>query len=777
MVGKTIGHYRVLEELGRGGMGVVYKAEDMKLDRVVALKFLPHHITSNEAEKARFIQEAKAAAALNHPHACAIYRIDEVEGEQFIEMEFVEGLTLRERIGQGPLDTKDAVRYGIQVGEALQEAHSRGIVHRDVKSDNIMVSLKNQVKVMDFGLAKLKGSFKLTKTASTVGTLAYMAPEQIQGGEVDARSDIFSFGVVLYEMIAGTLPFRGEHDASMMYSILNEEPGPLPSHKQEFDPELERIIRRALEKDPEDRYQHVDDMVSELVKLRKQTGRIVRSGTGPVTGSRHTRPTRGSSLKWAAFGGIAIFLIGVIWYVIGQAPARIDSIAVLPFVNATGDPETEYLAEGITETITNRLSQLSGLRVTPRSMVAKFGGHADPGEAGKELNVKVVLTGKVTQRGDRLSIQTELIDIEQLSQLWGEQYSRNMADLVTIQREIAQKVVEVLETRLSGVDEQRLARSSTTNADAYQAYIRGRFHWNKRTLEGNNTALTYLRRAVDLDPSFALAYVGVADCYFLASTFDSRTQESMPKARDVLNQALRLDPQLAEAYAGLGIISAYFDFDPAAGERNFRRSIELNPGYATGYHWLGEFLIGLGRTEEGFRMYERALELDPASLPIASDYGLGFHMAGQYERSIEELKKTIRMDPNFVRTHYYIVDPYLELGMEQEAFEALIAGMRAEGQSPERINEVQESYLQSGFRGVGKVLIERAMKEHPGIVTGELITQCLWAGETERAIAYIEQACGERNIVCWVVRYYPSWADLRMDPRIAELIKKTEGRE
>ncbi len=376
MLGQTILHYKILEKLGEGGMGVVYKAHDTKLDRIVALKFLPLHLTANDAEKARFMQEARAAATLNHPHVCTIYRIDEYDGQQFIEMECIDGETLRRKI---PVQkTDDALNYAIQIGEALQEAHSKGIVHRDIKADNIMVNAKNQIKVMDFGLAKLKGSLKLTKTSSTVGTLAYMAPEQIQGGEVDARSDIFSFGIVLFEMLTGKTPFHGEHEAAVMYSIVNEEPDSILKFKPDISPEIDRIIQRSLEKDPEDRYQHVDDMVSELRRSQKKSTRVVRPSAAGVSGihasSFDTKtapiPASPSKKKFIISGIAAVILIAAaVWFYFFSGHQQVvDSLAVLPFENVGGSQDLDYLSDGVTESLINNLTKIQGLRVIPRTV-------------------------------------------------------------------------------------------------------------------------------------------------------------------------------------------------------------------------------------------------------------------------------------------------------------------------------------------------------------------------------------------------------------------------
>jgi serine/threonine protein kinase len=762
-------------------MGIVYKAQDTKLDRIVALKFLPQHLSANDAENARFLQEARAAATLNHPHVCTIYRIDEHEGQQYIEMEYVEGQTLRKKLPLQKAD--DVLSYALQIGDALGEAHSHGIVHRDVKAENIMVNSKNQIKVMDFGLAKLKGSLKLTRTSSTVGTLAYMAPEQITGGEVDARSDIFSFGIVLFEMLSGKTPFRGEHDAAMMYSIINEAPESILTHRPEVSPELDRIIQRALEKEPEDRYQSVADMVSELRREQKKSSRVVRPATSQTMRAQPSadreepvleKKAKGKRTGLIALGvGTTVALAAAAIYLFAFRPQAIDSLAVLPFTNVTTDPNAEYLAEGITENITNKLSQLSKLRVVPRSMVARYKGKdADPREVGKDLSVSAVLTGKVTQHGDDLTIQTELIDIRTISQLWGEQYNKKLSDIILVQQDIAQKVTEKLQTQVSGEEQKVLSAQRGVNPQAYQLYLKGHFYVNKRSVEGYRRGLDYFQQAISIDPNFALAYLGLGEAYIIGLTFDLKTSEYMPKLKEVTLKALALDPGLAEAYSTLGVVKAYFDFDFPGAEQTFRRAIELNPAYPTAHHWLAEFLVFMGRFDEGLAEYQRATELDPASLPIASDYGLAYTYMRQYDRSIEFLKKTIDMDPGFVRSHFYIMQPYLKKGMNDEAFKELINGMVADGDSATRIEQVRERYAASGFKGISEFNLRRFPYDSTVGITPGVIIDLITVGRKDQALSLLEHAFAERDNLCATMKVNPDWDPLRNEPRFIALMKK-----
>ncbi len=603
MLGQTILHYKILEKLGEGGMGVVYKAHDTKLDRIVALKFLPLHLTANDAEKARFMQEARAAATLNHPHVCTIYRIDEYEGQQFIEMECIDGETLRRKI---PVQkTDDALNYAIQIGEALQEAHSKGIVHRDIKADNIMVNAKNQIKVMDFGLAKLKGSLKLTKTSSTVGTLAYMAPEQIQGGEVDARSDIFSFGIVLFEMLAGKTPFHGEHEAAVMYSIVNEEPDSILKFKPDISPEIDRIIQRSLEKDPEDRYQHVDDMVSELRRSQKKSTRVVRPSTAGVS-AIHTSsvenktapiPASPSKKKFIIPGIAAVILIAAaVWfYFFSGHQQAVDSLAVLPFENVGGSQDLDYLSDGVTESLINNLTKIQGLRVVPRTSAFRFKGkNVDIYEAGSKLNVRAILTGKIVSRGSALDVQVDLIDIKNESQLWGNHYQSDLSNLLTLQDQITTEVSSKLGIGVSSETQQNLTKRATDNTQAYQLYLQGRYYWNKRNAVAIENAINYFKQAIALDSNYALAYSGMADCYIIQSQYSGiPTKITVPLAREYAQRALQINNSLAEAHTTLAF-SYFSDWKYDDAEREFKQAIALNPRYPTVYHWYNILLARNG---------------------------------------------------------------------------------------------------------------------------------------------------------------------------------------
>ncbi len=644
MIGKTVIHYKILEKLGEGGMGVVYKAQDTKLDRLVALKFLPHHITVDETERARFFQEARSAAVLNHPNICTVYGIHE-EGEQpFIEMEFVDGTTLREKLATPSLRLETVITYATQIGDALQEAHSKGIVHRDIKADNIMVNSKNQVKVMDFGLAKIKGSLKLTRTSSTVGTLGYMAPEQIQGGDVDARSDLFAFGAVLFEMLAGRLPFRGDHEAAMMYSILNEDPEPLQKYRTDASEDLQRIITRALEKDPEDRYQSAADMVSELRHLQKKTSRI--SKTIPVASSVSAEQVPSSvempplpmiSRRTLYVGAsIAILLVGMaLSYVLFRGPSGADrkSIAVLPFKNMNSDEDSEFFSDGITEDIINQLSKIRDLRVMSRLAVMRYKkSEKTSREIGKELNVGTILTGTVRRQGDQLRISAALIDASNEQQIWGDVYEKTMTQVFEIQNAVARQIASTLKTNLSPDEARNVSKQQTGNIEAYTYYLKGREYYYRYHKEDNENAIKLFKKALEFDPNYALAYAGLGD------TYGQRVQR-------------------------FGFQSAWVDSSIAAG----KKSIDLDPALAEGYKALALGYQQLGKLGLALENYRKAVDLNPNYYPAVANIGAAYEMVGRPDEALPWAKKANAINPTNSVIMSMVGSIYLDLGEDAQA--------------------------------------------------------------------------------------------------------------
>ena len=792
LIGQTISNYKIVEKLGEGGMGVVYRAEDLKLTRAVALKFLPHALHANEPERDRFLQEARAAAILNHPNICTIHDIQEYDGQQFIVMEYVDGTTLKERIVDGGLRIEDGIRYAMQVGEALQEAHSHGIVHRDIKTENIMVNAKNQIKVMDFGLAKLKGSLKLTQTSSTVGTLAYMAPEQLHGGEVDARSDIFSFGAVLFELLTGRTPFKGEHEAAVMYSIVNEPPQSLLKYRPDLPAELERIINRALEKDPEDRYQHVDDMVSELRRINKQSTRISRASlpgvqtpdptrTSQVTQeSASTQPAPKRHRHTLLMGGLsaAVILIAVAAYIL-FFPARksIDSLAVLPFVNASADSNSEYLSDGITESLIYALSRLPNLTVMSRGSVFHYKGkNADPQTVGRELGVKAVLTGRLTQRGDALIIDAELVDVSNNSDIWGDRFNRKLADILSVQDEIAREISRNLSARLGVEEATRLSKRSTESSEAYQLYLKGKFYWNKRKADDLRKAADYFNQAIDLDPNFALAYAGLASTYSLLPEYAGvRPAEVIPKIESAAQKASELDPTLAEPRAVLGLMKYSFQWDWEGAGRELKRAIELNPNYPTAHHWYSIWLRQQGELEQSLKEIRRAQELDPLSPVIIQNVAEIFIAMHRNDEAVEQSRKMLELDPNFPGAHLDLGYVYAREGKHDDAIRELQQVRLLVGPDhPYGLGILGYVYAKAGKKDEAMRVLDRlfAFSKQGFILASQAAMVYVGLGDKDKAFEWLGRAFEEHDQPLGFIKTAFVWDSLRSDPRYTALLKK-----
>jgi serine/threonine protein kinase/Tfp pilus assembly protein PilF len=670
MIGRTISHYKIVEKLGEGGMGVVYKAEDMKLGRIIALKFLPAHLSSSEQDKARFIQEAKAASALNHPNVCTIHDIQEHDGQIFIVMEFVDGDTLRAK--KSGISIRQAIDIGIQLADGLAAAHEKGIVHRDIKSDNIMVRPDGRAQIMDFGLAKLQGVSALTRAGSTIGTTMYMSPEQIQSIETDHRTDIFSLGVVMYDLLTGQMPFKGAHEAAIMYEVVNVVPQSIRSLNPGVEPGLELIVMKCLEKDRNARYQSAREIAADLRMFKRDTeGKDDRATwVNDSLGKSPRKPTwRSVKLIVSLVPILILTLIGL--YFFKNRGGAIESLAVLPFVNASADSSMEYLSDGITESLINSLSQLPKLRVMSRNSVFRFKGDiADPQSVGQKLGVRAVLLGRVRQRGDNLHISVELIDASDNSHLWGEQYERKSADILLVQSEITKEISQKLRLRLADKDSEHLAKLSTENTEAYQFYLKGRYHWNKRSADGLRRAIDYFQQAVEADSNYALAYSGMADAYGVLGWFEYgivSPRDVLPKARTAAQKAVDLDPDRAESYASLAYGNMVYDYDFVSSERNFNRAFELNPSYATAHQWHAEVVMAQGHTDKSIEEMKHALTLDPLSLIITRDVGWMLYFARRYDEANEYFRKALELDPNFLRGHLILGESYVQQGKIEQA--------------------------------------------------------------------------------------------------------------
>ena len=757
MIGKTISHYRILEELGRGGMGVVYKAEDTKLDRFVALKFLPSHLTKNETDMARFVQEAKAAAALNHPNVCTIYEIHDEGEHPFIAMEYVEGKTLREIIADvgakhsgdsiqkketistgnaSHLQINDVLSIAIQISGALEAAHGKGIVHRDIKSENIMVTVTGRVKVMDFGLAKLRGSIKLTKTGTSMGTVAYMSPEQLQGGQVDHRTDIWSLGVVFYEMLTGRLPFQGDYDQAVVYAIVNEAPPSIFDLRKDIPAELNQVVEKALVKAPEDRYQSTKDLLSDLRAIRKK---METADAKELSGEKD-----------------------------------LPSIAVLPFVNMSADPEQDYFCDGMAEELINALTKIENIHVPARTSSFAFKDQkVDIREIGRKLNVEHVLEGSVRKAGNRLRITSQLIKVDDGYHLWSERFDRELDDVFAIQDEIATAIVEKLKVRLLSGEKEKLVKRYTENLEAYSLYLKGLYYWNSITPETWAKSYECYQQAITIDPNYALAYVGLA-IWHASQMFwgDTHPREAVSKSTELILKAIALDDAIADAHSGLGIMNGFYEWNRPKAEREFRKSLELGPMSAFAHLNFALFLANGKVFEEALFHAKKVQQLDPLSSLMKGWAASVMTYAGQYEESVVQFQQIIAEDPQFWQPHYNLSVAYIYQGKFDDAISAAEEAVRLSGGASVAKTFLGCAYSLAGQRKKAREqlneLLERDSEKYVPFTFFILLYNAL--EETDEAYHWLEKAVRDHDP--WLCFYGIFPRSLRAgDPRFDDLIK------
>ncbi len=766
------GRYQIIEELGRGGMGVVYKAVDNKLKRTVALKFLPFEWTYDPQAKERFAREAQAAAALDHPNICTVHEIDEAEDRMFISMAFLEGESLKAKIERGPLKIDEALGFGMQVAEGLREAHKKGVIHRDIKSANIMVTESGQAKIMDFGLARMRGGTLLTKEGMAMGTIAYMSPEQARGEAVDHRSDIWSLGVVIYEMLAGRLPFGGGHDQAVIYAILKERPKPLSAGRPEIPASIEQVVGKALEKNPDQRYQSVEELIDDL--------RSIAEGIEPerIRARRRKAKFRGwkrVGLYCGAAGLLVLMAVVALKFFTGR-PRAIETLAVLPLENLSGDPQQEYFSDGIHEALITDLAQLGSLkRVIARSSVMRFRETKTPlSQIAQELKVDGLITGAVLRSGDRVRVTAQLINPATGAQIWAQSYERDLRDVLSLQNELVSAITREVRVRLTPQEETRLASSRPVDPEAYDLCLKGRFAWHKFSRQGLDEALEYFNLALEKDPEYAPAYAGVAQVWGgLKQQGFASYDEATPKQKAAALKALELDSTLAEVHYMLAGINTWTDWDWLGAEREYRRAIELKPNYAEARIYYSHLLNYLERPKEAAVEADRALELDPLNTLVQGIYTMYLMQVRRYDDAIALLRKILADTPNDAIALSTLRSAYHMKRMYKEALEIWKASYAAKGDR-EAVEALDRGFAEAGYRGalrrVAETLVARSKTTF--VTPWQIATLYTRAGLNKEAIDWLEKAYQAHDQNMPYICVDPIFDDLRNEPRFQDILRR-----
>jgi eukaryotic-like serine/threonine-protein kinase len=787
VISQVFPHYRILEKLSEGAGGEVYLAEDTRLGRRVALRLLPASYGYDPELRAKFLKDASTAASLRSPNIAIIYDMGEQDERLFIVTEYVQGEVLSAKIERGPLAPPEIVEIATEVADALDAAHTRDLVHGGIQSSNLIITERGLVKVLGFGLsgaasqgraASEGGDRTVRLSQETVADFpsidaSYMSPEQALGHSFDRRSDIFSLGVVMYESLAGRLPFEGQTATEIINNVIHQEAPALTRINNAVPPELARIVRKCLEKEPGRRYQSARELVIDLKNLKRDTDSgEVRPGPPP------SRATTALSAKQMSRRR--------------RSPKRVTSLAVLPLENASGDVNAEYLSDGITESLINCLSQLPGLKVMARSTVFRYKQRAgardsednssstnaasvpDAQTAGADLGVDAVLAGRVLLRGDNLVINAELVNVEDGSHLWGQQYNRKLSDIFVIQEGISREITDNLRLRLTGEEKKRLKKRYTDNTEAYRLYLMGRYYWNKRTEEGLKKGIEHFKLAIETDPGYALAYSGLADCYTMMCWHTVvAAKDVFPKARVAALRALEIDEHMAEAHASMGAVSETI-WDWKSAEKKYKRALELNANYATAHQWYAEYLAHMGRFEEALREMKQAQELDPLSSIINTELGWIHYAAREYDRAIEQYQSVIDLDPDFALAHWRLGEAYKQKGLYTLAIRELEEATRLSGYNSRTLARLGHAYAIAGKKHEALLVLHElnAVARQHYVSPYEIAIIYAGLGERELVFEWLERAFEDRSSWLTFLKVEPSFDNFRSDPRYTDLVKR-----